>query len=97
MKYDYDVLIDRLENDINEGLTDETVYVIRDKEGVNLDRYVYYPVVDYYFDLDDIDETDDLELVEVRTDDILAELNALNDAVNEADIVDYLIEVDDIV
>ena len=53
--YDYSDLIEELEEDIAEGLTDEYIYVVRGQYNEILEKC---PIVDYYYTSEEIAEGD---------------------------------------
>lgn len=53
--YDYSDLIEELEEDIAEGLTDEYIYVVRGPYNELLEKC---PIVDYYYTSEEIEEGD---------------------------------------
>lgn len=72
--YDYSELIEELEIDINEGLTDEYIYIVRGKYNEILDKC---PIVDYYYTPEEIEDGDIAE--KVLTSSVLAEMKADNE------------------
>lgn len=72
--YDYSNLIEELEEDIKEGLTDEYIYVVRGAYNEILEKC---PIVDYYYTAEEIEEG---ELAEkVLTASVLAEMKLDNE------------------
>ena len=53
--YDYSDLIEELEEDIAEGLTDEYIYVVRGAYNEILEKC---PIIDYYYTSEEIEEGD---------------------------------------
>ena len=53
--YDYSELIEELEEDIAEGLTDEYIYVVRGDYNEALEKC---PIIDYYYTSEEIEEGD---------------------------------------
>ncbi|ACR45936.1 hypothetical protein st5093phage_40 [Streptococcus phage 5093] len=53
--YDYSDLIEELEEDIAEGLTDEYIYVVRGQYNEILEKC---PIIDYYYTSEEIEEGD---------------------------------------
>ncbi|MGZ1029066.1 hypothetical protein ACXOUE_08865 [Streptococcus thermophilus] len=53
--YDYSDLIEELEEDIAEGLTDEYIYVVRGPYNEILEKC---PIIDYYYTSEEIEEGD---------------------------------------
>lgn len=53
--YDYSELIEDLEEDIAEGLTDEYIYVVRGPYNELLEKC---PIIDYYYTSEEIEEGD---------------------------------------
>ena len=53
--YDYSDLIEELEEDIAEGLTDEYIYVVRGLYNELLEKC---PIIDYYYTSEEIEEGD---------------------------------------
>lgn len=72
--YDYSELIEELEADINEGLTDKYIYIVRGKYNDILDKC---PIIDYYYTADEIEQGDFAE--KVLTSSVLAEMKADNE------------------
>ena len=72
--YDYSDLIEGLEKDILEGLTDEYIYVVRGSYNEILEKC---PIVDYYYTAEEIDEGDIAE--KILTISVLAEMKSDNE------------------
>ena len=72
--YDYSELIEELEADMVEGLTDEFIYIVRGKYNEILDKC---PIIDYYYTAEEIEEGDIAE--KVLTSSALAEMKADNE------------------
>ena len=72
--YDYSELIEELEADIEEGLTGEYIYIVRGEYNEILDKY---PIIDYYYTPEEIEEGDVAE--KVLTTSVLAEMKADNE------------------
>lgn len=72
--YDYSELIEELEEDIAEGLTDDYIYIVRGKYNEILDKC---PIIDYYYTAEEIEEGDIAE--KVLTSSVLAEMKADNE------------------
>ena len=72
--YDYSDLIEELEEDIEEGLTDEYIYIIRGTYNEILEKC---PIVDYYYTPEEIEEGDLAE--KVLTASVLAEMKSDNE------------------
>lgn len=72
--YDYSDLIDELEEDIAEGLTDGYIYVVRGPYNEILEKR---PIVDYYYTSEEIEEGDLAE--KTLTASVLAEMKSDNE------------------
>ena len=72
--YDYSDLIEELEADIEEGLTDKYIYIVRGDYIEALDKC---PIIDFYYDPEEIAEGDIAE--KVLTSSVLAEMKADNE------------------
>lgn len=72
--YDYSELIEELESDIAEGLTNEYIYIVRGKYNEILDKS---PIIDYYYTAEEIEQGDIAE--KVLTSSVLAEMKADNE------------------
>ena len=72
--YDYSELIEELEADIEEGLADEYIYIVRGKYNEILDKI---PITDYYYTAEEIEQGDLAE--KVLTESVLAEMKADNE------------------
>lgn len=72
--YDYSELIEGLEADIDEGLTDEYLYIVRGDYNETLDKC---PIIDYYYTAEEIEQGDLAE--KVLTTSVLAEMKAYNE------------------
>lgn len=72
--YDYSDLIEELEEDINEGLTDEYIYIVRGDYIETLDKC---PIIDYYYTAEEIMDGDFAE--KALTTSVLAEMKADNE------------------
>ncbi|QTA45675.1 hypothetical protein IBB97_05690 [Streptococcus thermophilus] len=71
--YDYSDLIEELEEDIAEGLTDEYIYVVRGAYNEILEKC---PIIDYYYTSEEIEEGDLAE--KTLTASVLAEMKKDN-------------------
>lgn len=74
--YDYSDLIEELEEDIEEGLTDEYIYVVRGAYNEILEKC---PIIDYYYTAEEIDEGDLAE--KALTASVLEEMRRCNEAI----------------
>lgn len=74
ISYDYSDLIEELEADIAEGLTDEYLYIVR---GDYIEAIDQKPIVDYYYTSEEIAEGDLAE--KALTEQVLAEMKRFND------------------
>ena len=72
--YDYSDLIEELEADIEEGLTDDYIYIVRGEYNEILEKC---PIIDYYYTVEEIAEGDIAE--KVLTSSVLAEMKADNE------------------
>lgn len=72
--YDYSDLIEELEEDIAEGLTDGYIYVVRGPYNEILEKC---PIVDYYYTSEEIEEGDLAE--KTLTTSVLAEMKSDNE------------------
>jgi len=72
--YDYSELIEELEADIEEGLTDDYIYIVRGDYNDILEKC---PIIDYYYTAEEIEEGDIAE--KVLTTSVLAEMKADNE------------------
>lgn len=72
--YDYSDLIEELEEDIAEGLTDDYIYIVRGDYIEMLDKC---PIIDYYYTAEEIEQGDFAE--KVLTTSALAEMKADNE------------------
>lgn len=72
--YDYSELIEELEADIEEGLTDDYIYIVRGDYNDILEKC---PIIDYYYTAEEIEEGDIAE--KVLTASVLAEMKADNE------------------
>lgn len=72
--YDYSELIEELEADIDEGLTDEYIYIVRGDYNEILEKC---PIIDYYYTAEEIEEGDISE--KVLTASVLAEMKTDNE------------------
>lgn len=72
--YDYSELIEELEADIEEGLTSDYIYIVRDDYNEMLEKC---PIIDYYYTPEEIEEGDVAE--KVLTSSVLAEMKADNE------------------
>lgn len=72
--YDYSELIEELEEDVAEGLTDDYIYIVRGDYIETLDKC---PIIDYYYTAEEIEEGDIAE--KVLTSSVLAEMKADNE------------------
>lgn len=72
--YDYSDLIEELEEDIEEGLTDEYVYIVRGDYNEVMGKCM---IIDYYYTAEKIEEGDIAE--KVLTNSVLAEMKADNE------------------
>lgn len=69
--YDFSDLIEELEEDVAEGLSDEYIYIVRGSYNELLEKC---PIVDYYYTAEEIEEGDIAE--KVLTSSVLAEMKA---------------------
>lgn len=72
--YDYSELIEELEEDIAEGLTDDYIYIVRGDYIEMLDKC---PIIDYYYTAEEIEQGDFAE--KILTSSALAEMKADNE------------------
>lgn len=72
--YDYSDLIEELEEDIEEGLTDEYIYIVRGDYNDILEKC---PIIDYYYAAEEIEQGDFAE--KILTSSALAEMKADNE------------------
>lgn len=72
--YDYSELIEELEADIEEGLTDDYIYIVRGKYNEVMGKCM---IIDYYYTAEEIEEGDIAE--KVLTTSVLAEMKADNE------------------
>nr|DAL36730.1 MAG TPA_asm: Regulatory protein-modification, helix-turn-helix, transcriptional regulato, DNA [Caudoviricetes sp.] len=72
--YDYSDLIEELEADIAEGLTEDYIYIVRGNYNEMLEKS---PIIDYYYTAEEIEEGDVAE--KVLTASVLAEMKADNE------------------
>lgn len=72
--YDYSELIENLESDIDKGLTDEYLYIVR---GDYIELLEKCPIVDYYYTAEEIEQGDLAE--RVLTTSALEEMKADNE------------------
>ena len=72
--YDYSELIEDLEADIADGLTDEYLYIVR---GDYIELLEKCPIIDYYYTAEEIEQGDLAE--KVLTSSVLAEMKADNE------------------
>lgn len=72
--YDYSELIEELEANIEEGLTDEYIYIVRGDYIEILDKC---PIIDYYYTAEEIEQGDLAE--RILTTSVLAEMKADNE------------------
>lgn len=72
--YDYSDLIEELEADMAEGLIGECIYIVRGEYNEILDKC---PIIDYYYNPEEIEEGDIAE--KVLTASVLAEMKADNE------------------
>lgn len=72
--YDYSDLIEELEKDIAEGLTDEYIYIVRGAYSEILEKS---PIIDYYYTAEEIEEGDLAE--KTLTASVLAEMKSDNE------------------
>lgn len=72
--YDYSELIEELEADIAEGLTDDYLFIVRGNYNEALEKY---PIVDYYYSQDEIDGEGIAE--KVLTEAVLNEMKSDNE------------------
>lgn len=73
ISYDYSELIEEIKMDVLEGLIDEYIYVVRSDY---IEALGISPVIEYYYDPEEIEEGDIAE--KVRTTSLLAELELYN-------------------
>lgn len=72
--YDYSELIEDLEADIADGLTDDYLYIVR---GDYIELLEKCPIIDYYYTAEEIEQGDLAE--KVLTSSVLAEMKADNE------------------
>ena len=72
--YDYNELIEELEADIEEGLTDEYIYIVRGEYNEVMGKCM---IIDYYYTPEEIEQGDIAE--KVLTTSVLAEMKADNE------------------
>lgn len=72
--YDYSELIEELEADIEEGLADEYIYIVRGEYNEVMEKCM---IIDYYYDPEEIAEGDVAE--KVLTNSALAEMREDNE------------------
>lgn len=72
--YDYSSLIEELEADVAEGLTDEYIYIVRGEYNEIMEKRM---IIDYYYSPDEIAEGDLAE--KVLTMSVLAEMKSDNE------------------
>lgn len=72
--YDYSELIEELEADIEEGLADEYIYIVRGEYNEVMEKCM---IIDYYYDPEEIAEGDIAE--KVLTSSVLAEMKEDNE------------------
>lgn len=72
--YDYSELIEDLEEDIAEGLTDDYIYIVRGEYNEVMEKCM---IIDYYYTAEEIEEGDIAE--KVLTNSVLAEMKADNE------------------
>lgn len=72
--YDYSELIQDLEADIAEGLTDDSLFIVRGAYNEALEKC---PIIDYYYSKEEIEEGDLAEKTLIAS--VLAEMKSDND------------------
>jgi len=72
--YDYSELIEELEEDIAEGLTDDYIYIVRGEYNEVMEKCM---IIDYYYTAEEIGQGDFAE--KVLTSSVLAEMKADNE------------------
>lgn len=72
--YDYSELIEELEEDIAEGMTDDYIYIIRGEYNEVMEKCM---IIDYYYTAEEIEQGDLAE--KVLTTSVLAEMKADNE------------------
>nr|DAS59050.1 MAG TPA: Regulatory protein-modification, helix-turn-helix, transcriptional regulato, DNA [Caudoviricetes sp.] len=72
--YDYSELIEELEEDIAEGLTDDYIYIVRGEYNEVMEKCM---IIDYYYTAKEIEQGDFAE--KVLTSSVLAEMKADNE------------------
>ncbi|ORO65738.1 helix-turn-helix domain-containing protein [Streptococcus oralis] len=72
--YDYSELIEELEEDIAEGLTDDYIYIVRGEYNEVMEKCM---IIDYYYTAEEIEQGDFAE--KVLTSSVLAEMKADNE------------------
>lgn len=72
--YDYSELIEELEEDIAEGLTDDYIYIVRGEYNEVMEKCM---IIDYYYTAEEIEEGDIAE--KVLTSSVLAEMKSDNE------------------
>lgn len=75
VSYDYSELIQELESDIKEGLTDKYIFIVREINK-DLKSLNYKPIVDYYYSVDEIPEEELYE--KALTKEVLKEMKKWN-------------------
>lgn len=71
VSYDYTELIQELESDIKEGLTEEYIFIEREFNK-DLEPLNYKPIVDYYYTVDEIPKN--VEYEKILTKEVLKEM-----------------------
>ena len=72
--YDYSELIEELEEDIADGLTDDYIYIVRGEYNEVMEKCM---IIDYYYTAEEIEEGDIAE--KILTSSVLAEMKADNE------------------
>lgn len=72
--YDYSELIEELEEDIAEGLTDDYIYIVRGEYNEVMEKCM---IIDYYYTAEEIEQGDFAE--KVLTSSVLAEMKVDNE------------------
>lgn len=83
LSYDYNDLIHELHNDVKKGRLDGQGLVRVEREEVIIDEMkAYSPVIDYFYDTDNLDELEEVNLFRIQTinvSELMIELLVMND------------------
>ncbi|MCR4256929.1 hypothetical protein VMHJH2_00180 [Streptococcus uberis] len=71
--YDYSELLEELISDYEEGITNEKIYVVRKEFD---ERLGACPIVDYYYELDEVSENETVQ--EMKAVDVINEMEKFN-------------------